>query len=258
MERVAFLIERSGDTVTCLMNPEGLLRRRTAGLAERRGAGGMLGGTGHADNPLIATGGGSTDFELRLLFDGDVAQEGRQSSGPPDIRELTEPFWRLSENGIESDQRGPPVLRFIWGTSWNIPCIVTHVAERLEHFDADGRARRSWMSLRLRRVSEAGSERDAASSERSSAAAGGGGQGPGDVGQASVPLDEDGGPMRRLDEVAASEYGDPEMAWALAGANDIDDPLTLAGQGQERGQGQGGGAARIALPPANALSGFGL
>ncbi|QFT76049.1 hypothetical protein [Erythrobacter sp. THAF29] len=254
MERVAFLIERSGDTITCLMNPEGLLRRRTSGLAERRATGGILGGTGHADNPLIATGGGSTELELRLLFDGDIAQEGRQSSGPPDIRELTEPFWRLSENGTENTQRGPPVLRFIWGTSWNIPCIATHVAERLEHFDADGRARRSWMSLRLRRVSEAQSEREAASSERSGTESGNSGNGPGEVGQANLPLDEDGGPMRRFDEVAASEYGNPEMAWALAGANGIDDPLTIAGQSQ----GQGGGAAQIALPPVSALSGFGL
>lgn len=245
MERVAFLIERSGETITCLMNPEGLLRRRTAGLAERRSVGGMIAGTGQADHPLIATGGGATEFDLRLLFDSDVAGEGAGSEAP-DIRQLTEPFWNLGENGTEARRRGPPVLRFIWGTAWNVPCIVTHVAERLEHFDPDGRARRSWMSLRLRRVSEAQSERAAASSERSETGGGTAGTPASEVGQASVPLDEDGGPMRRFDEIAASEYGDPEMAWALAGANGIDDPLTMRGGGGE--------AAHIALPPQAALA----
>lgn len=251
MERVAFLIERTGDTVACMMNPEGLLRRRAAGLAERQGVGGLIIGDARRDNPLIATGGGITEIDLELLFDADVAQEGAQAGGnaqnSPDIRKLTEQFWQLSENGTEKDAQAPPVLRFIWGTAWNVPCSVLFVAERLEHFDANGCPRRSWMSLRLRRVSEEQSQKDAKQSgqqQRSGAKQSAAGSG---TGETSMPLDGDGGPLERFDEVAAREYGDPELAWALAGANAINDPLTV--------KPVSGTQAQIALPPRSALTG---
>lgn len=249
MERVAFLIERTGDTVACMMNPEGLLRRRAAGLAERRGVGGLIVGGARQDNPLIATGGGVTEIDLELLFDADVAQEGAKAGGQsaPDIRKLTEQFWQLSENGAEKDAQGPPVLRFIWGTAWNVPCSVLFVAERLEHFDANGCPRRSWMSLRLRRVSEEQSQKDAKQSGRQQRSCAKQAASAGGTGETSVPLDEDGGPLERFDEVAAREYGDPELAWPLAEANGIDDPLTV--------KPASGTQAQIALPPRSSLAG---
>ncbi len=72
MERVTFLVERTGDRIPCLLNPEALEVRRSAGIVRRRGAGGAIIGNPRTDDPLVATGGGVTEYELKLLFDVDV------------------------------------------------------------------------------------------------------------------------------------------------------------------------------------------
>jgi hypothetical protein len=78
MERVTFLVERTGDRIPCLLNPEALEVRRSAGIVRRRGAGGAIIGNPRTDDPLVATGGGVTEYVLKLLFDVDVlaAQSG--------------------------------------------------------------------------------------------------------------------------------------------------------------------------------------
>src|SRR3954464_1351030 len=118
MERVAFLLERSGERISCLLNPENLEARRTAGLRIRQGAGGFLTGLARSEDPLIATGGGVTEYDLHLLFDVEVAREGRSPnasnasdaspgvSGPADdddVRALTRPLWDLTENAVAAD-----------------------------------------------------------------------------------------------------------------------------------------------------------
>jgi hypothetical protein len=55
MERVAFLIEDTGQRIGCLLNPESLVVRRTAGVQPRRSAGGALTGTSLPDDPLLFT-----------------------------------------------------------------------------------------------------------------------------------------------------------------------------------------------------------
>ncbi len=74
---MTFLIESTGARVSCLLNPEALEARRSAGVVRRRGAGGALLGNPRTDDPLVATGGGITEYDLKLLFDIDVANEGR-------------------------------------------------------------------------------------------------------------------------------------------------------------------------------------
>ncbi|HET8843536.1 MAG TPA: hypothetical protein VFN35_18885 [Ktedonobacteraceae bacterium] len=156
MERVAFLIEETNERLGCLLNPDSLVMRRVAGVAPRRSFGGYFTGTGLQDDPLLYTGGGRTELELGLLF--DISLQG-SSIETNDVRDLTGPLWRLAENARGTNgHRRPPLVRFVWGKSWNIPGVIAAVAERLEQFTADGVAQRSWLRLRLWRVSEAANE----------------------------------------------------------------------------------------------------
>lgn len=255
MERVAFLIEPSGDRISCLLNPEDLELRRVAGVRTRRGAGGAVTGHARSDDPLIATGGGATEIDMRLLFDIEIAQEGRQSAnaeapgipaGPSDVRQLTRPLWDLAENGEGADGYGaPPVVRFIWGKSWNILGVVLAVAERLERFDAAGTPGRSWLSLRLRRLAESEArpvprqpvtpqfETPAPEDQRDQRH---------DT-MLEIPADEDGLLMQRLDQIAADRYGSPDLARPLAEYNGLDDLL------------RGYDVLRLSLPPLASLVG---
>ena len=152
MERVAFLIEDTGEYLGCLLNPESVVMTRSAGVEVRRSSGGRLTGAGMADDPLLFTGGGRTELRLDLLFDTDLALTERSVS---DVRQLTRPIWRLAENSAEVEhQRRPPWVRFVWGRAWNIPGVVTEVAERFDRFGADGSPLRSWMRLVFVRIGQ--------------------------------------------------------------------------------------------------------
>lgn len=156
MERVAFLVEKTGERVGCLLNPETLVVRRRAGVRPRQSVAGDLTAAGLADDPLLFTGGGTTELELDLLFDVNLAGSTIQSD---DVRRLTAPLWELAENAGEGDggARGhgrPPLVRFVWGKTWNVPAVVAAVAERLEEFTAGGAPQRSWLRMRLLRVAE--------------------------------------------------------------------------------------------------------
>lgn len=255
MERVNLLIERTGERIACLLNPEDLEARRIAGVRRRAGSGGVLMGGGRTDDPLVATGGGVTEYDLRLLFDVDVAREGRPprdaAAGAADVREMTRPLWDLAENAQGDAVKGPPRVRIIWGKAWNVPGVVLAVAERLERFDADGAPQRSWLSLRLRRVEDEApppppTPRPAAETEPTElldpleAPA----TDPGLLyDRIDVPTDLDGTPLERLDLIAATHYGDPGLAPALAAYNGLDQLLRLPP------------GASLALPPAAVLRG---
>lgn len=232
MERVAFLIERSGERIGCLLNPESVIRRRVAGLRPRRSVGGLLTGKGLADDQLLYTGGGSTELQLSLLFDVSISGS---TIATEDVRDLTEPLWNLAENARSEDgETRPPLARFIWGKSWNIPGIIASVAERLEYFTAAGVPRRSWLRLRMLRVVEAVAAPPippprilSLSPQSGSAAPGtskevrvheviGGGKGEGSV------LSE------RLDEIAWRYYLDPSAWRELARVNGIEHPMFLS------------------------------
>ena len=155
MERVAFLIEDTGERIACMLNPEDLVVRRLAGVRQRRSTGGTLTGAGLADDVLLFTGGGMTELHLNLLFDVSLAGS---SANVKDVRDLTYPLWQLAENTADEENYGrPPMVRFVWGKSWNIPGIVSAVAERLDYFSAGGEPLRSWLSMRFLRVAESSS-----------------------------------------------------------------------------------------------------
>lgn len=241
MERVAFLIERTGQRIGCLLNPASVEMRRVAGVRPRRSAGGLLTGAALADDPLIHTGGGRTELDLDLLFDVSVAGS---SIRPNDVRDLTGPLWRLAENAPPGEERIPTV-RFVWGKSWNVPGIVVAVSERLEHFDEGGFPRRSWLRMRLLRVSEKVEARPSAPSpylpdiESKEPApedatvhelVGRGHEaGAGEAGGESEELEVLAG--ERVDELADRYLGAPWLWKALASFNDVADPLKLEAGG---------------------------
>jgi len=238
MDRVGFLIEKTGERLGCLLNPETLEVTRRAGLRPRRSLGGALTGRGLSDDPLLYTSGGVTELKLELLFDVSLAGSTVQT---PNVRDLTAPFWALAENSEGNDGFGrAPTVRFVWGKVWNIPAVVTDIAERFEQFTPEGVPQRSWVRMRLRRVPEATLRpappaqspqravdliEEARSTEippeqlRTHEIVGG---------SAETDAPETG---ERLDEVAQRAYSDCSLWRLLAAFNNIDDPLHVpAGQ----------------------------
>lgn len=230
MERVAFLLEETNQRLGCLLNPDSLVMRRVAGVLPRRSLGMALTSIGLQDDPLLYTGGGRTELELNLLFDVSLAGSSIETS---DVRDLTSPLWNLAENTHGANgYRRPPLLRFVWGKSWNMLAIVVAVAERLEQFTPDGAPGRSWLSMRLWRVSEPQKETGGQSLQT----------------QAFSPADLDIPPDRvpaervqahslntgeRLDGIAARAYPDqspseaPALWRMIASFNNIEDPLNI-------------------------------
>lgn len=235
MERITFLVEHTGARLACLLNPESLVMRRTAGIRPRVLNGGQLARADLSNQRLLYTGGGTTELQLDLLFDVTLAGS---SIITEDVGELTRPLVELAENSVhENGTRRPPLVRFVWGKSWNLLGVVTTIAERLEYFTPAGVPRRSWLRMRLVRVDET-----APSPTRGSAPAGRlptvtpdtpiapehmrahqvlGGR----PGRETGP--SGGSSPERLDEVAHRHYGDPRYWRVLATLNNIDDPLRI-------------------------------
>ncbi|MCP4694480.1 MAG: hypothetical protein GY859_41005, partial [Desulfobacterales bacterium] len=221
MERIAFLIEDSGERIGGLLNPESLIIRRQAGVRARRSSGGLVTGADLADDQLLYCGGGNTELTMNLLFDVSLAGS---SISTEDVRDLTGPFRRLAENSQQGGSYGnPPVCRFVWGKSWDIPGLVTAVAERLEYFTQAGVPRRSLMRLLFRRVMEPIVSRPAVTGPERPVP--GRGPGLGGVGERLEAHEVTGG--ERPDQIAHSNYRDPALSRALMSYNDIDDPLHI-------------------------------
>ena len=236
MERVAFLVEETGEHLGCLLNPETVVMSRTAGVEPRRSAGGRLTGAGLADDPLLFTGGGRTELRLDLLFDVDLAPT---QTSVTDVRQMTRPIWRLAENSAEVErQRRPPSVRFVWGRAWNVPGIVTEVAERFDRFAPDGSPLRSWLRLVFVRVGQSADEEGGESYELLSrlppvdltappvGAVGvtGDGSGGGTAAAAPSPV-----PPAELGLLSTQAFGTPLLWKLLLQYNGIDDPSAFTG-----------------------------
>jgi len=240
MERVALLIEETGERLRCLLNPSSLVVKRQAGLRPRRSSGGPLSGAALTDDPLLYTGGGRTEMQLDLLFDVSIAGSSIQSS---DVRDLTGPIWALAENrpGIDADDYGTvPHVRFIWGKAWNVRTVVVAVAERLEQFEPSGVPGRSWMRLRLRRVAEEIPPAEPPPQPLEELILPTGDEPIPEEDIVMHPLvitpgeEESGSPgevsNERLEQLADRYFGDPSLWRLIAAFNKIMDPLRMAGE----------------------------
>ncbi len=233
MERVAFLVDETGERIDCLLNPETFEVTRLAGVRAQGSASGQLVGTGLADDPLLFTGGGRTTVVLDLLFDVDLVE---QQVRPTDVRALTRRLWMLAENSAE-EHGGvrPPLVRLVWGKTWNIPGIIVAVAERFDAFDADGSPRRSWLRMKLARVTESAAEaRESFEAElaraRAQQAAGAAGSPAGGATAVQAVGDgrvEPGFSGVRFDLLATDGLGSPFLWRELAAYNNIANPLDV-------------------------------
>src|SRR5262249_54811139 len=152
VERVAFLIEPTGERVDCLLNPEVVVFRREAGLRRRTLVGRAIGESAWSDDALVCTGGGLTELQLELLFDTSLVAAPRQVDN---VRLLTAPFWALAEHATDSaGHRAPHLARFVWGKAWNLVGLVTAIAERFERFLPNGFPQRSWVRMNFVSVAE--------------------------------------------------------------------------------------------------------
>lgn len=231
MERVAFLIEETGERIACLLNPESVEVRRTAGVMPRRSVGGSLSGTELADDPLIFTGGGTTEMFFNLLFDVSLVEANKEIK---DVRDLTSPLWNLAENSGSAKNYGEPArVRFVWGKSWNIPGVVAAVSENLDYFDVTGVPLRSWLRMRFLRVIEPLPETNAKAPPLPMTEAGA-------VEQFTEiqKLSEPSGEVKihtfaageRLDQLVRRQYGfygHPAMWRSIASYNSVSDPLNI-------------------------------
>jgi hypothetical protein len=229
MERVCFLLDDTGQRISCLLNPDSVVVRRAAGVRTRDEAGGRLTGSGLADDPVHFTGGGRTEIELDLLFDTSLAGSTIASQ---DVKELTGPLWELSENYAGADGAARlRSVRLVWGKAWNVEGFVTAVAERFERFDPFGAPQRSWLRMRLLRTG-----RLMATSQVVPQAAVGYALPPAsEIAEDEVivhevvggePGDEAGG-GERLDLIAARYYGEPSLWRVLAAFNGVTDPTRI-------------------------------
>jgi hypothetical protein len=231
MERVALLVEATGERLGCLLNPNNLVVQRRAGVRPRQSATGLLSGAGVSDDPLLYTGGGSTSLTLDLLFDIRVAGS---TIGGDDVRDLTRPLWDLAENAdVASGPTATPLVRFVWGKAWNVPGVVTAVAERVEDFNVRGVPARSWLRMRLARVPEDAAATDegatrAPSSPAPAAPAEGLAEGVPEIVTHRVLGQGPDSPGERLEDIAFLYYGNPALWRLLAAANGIDDPGRVA------------------------------
>ncbi len=235
MERVAFMLEKSGERIPCLLNPASVVVRRQAGVQARQSVSGPLTGAALKDDPLLYTGGGSTEILLDLLFDVTLAGSTLTAE---DVRDLTRPLTSLAEGTEGDDGYGQvPMVRFVWGKAWNVLGIVAAVAERLEYFTANGAPQRSWLRMRFLRVGDSGTVADTDLPDDDLSLD----DLPDEIdippdelrfhqtkGAGDREDDEEGSSAERLDEIASARYGNPAMWRLIAAFNKIDDPWNVA------------------------------
>ena len=236
MERVAFLVEKTGERIPCLLNPASVVVRRSAGVEHRQSSSGPLTGAGLKDDPLLYTGGGTSEILLDLLFDVNLSGPAATTD---DVRDLTRSLTALAEGSEGDDGYGQvPLVRFVWGKAWNVLGVVAAIAERLEYFTLTGAPQRSWLRMRFVRTDDSTRE-DAnpldddlstddlpnpddvpADDLRFYQTKGGGEAGEGD--------ENGGSSAERLDEIAATHYGNPAWWRVIANFNNLDNPWKVS------------------------------
>lgn len=233
MERVAFLLEKTGERIPCLLNPTIVVVRRLAGLQPRHSSSGPLTGASLKDDPILYTGGGMTEVLLDLLFDVRVAGSTITTE---DVRDLTRPLTTLAEGSEGEDGYAQvPLVRFVWGKAWNVLGVVAAIAERLEDFTPSGAPQRSWLRMRFLRTGDSSdAETEPLDADLTLEDLPEEINVPPDelrfhqVKGAGEDSEEGSNSGERLDEIATSLYGNPAWWRLIAAFNKIDNPLEIS------------------------------
>jgi hypothetical protein len=220
--------------VTVQFNPETLKVTLANQIVQGSGAGDQRGSQARQ-----FVGAGTTKLSLQVWF--DVTAFGEGTSGPRDVRELTQRvayFIAPNELPPEPPRAGaapaaggeqqqpqprfaPPAVRFVWG-SFQFDGIMDQLEETLEFWSPDGRPLRASLSLGLsqQKITFAFNQEQAAGALRGPAA----GATPG-----TFPLAQAAAGATLPGMAASAGAG---ASWqAIASANGIEDPLRLpAGQ----------------------------
>lgn len=230
MERVAFLVEQTVVRIPCMLNPDSVVMRRNSGVRAMRSVGALAGAKAMLEDPLLQTGGGSTELIVDLLFDVSLIETPVPEGAQPvtDVRTLTQPLWQLTEHS-DPALTGAGIVRWVWGKLWNVRAVIAAIAERLEYFDTLGAPGRSWLRMRMIRVDEPESQEQQPAPAPQAL--------PGAETQViEVPPVPDTAetiateetieePPQRLDELAHRFYGDPSMWKLVAAVNGVVDPF---------------------------------
>src|ERR1043165_2582998 len=87
------------------------------------------------DSPILQFVRGQTEtLTMELFF--DTTESGMGESGVVDVRELTEPVYRLSQ--IQPKTHAAPRVRFFWGSGISFRAIVDNVKQKFSFFNQAG------------------------------------------------------------------------------------------------------------------------
>lgn len=196
-------------------NPTELTFSKTAQIAEIPIPG--------LDSPILQFVRGQTEtLNVELFF--DSTDDGMGDNATP-VTEKTDRFYQLIK--IDRSTHAPPVCRFIWGDqgfpgskmtgSWSsqnrqngFQCVVESVKQRFTLFNVHGRPLRATLSVTLKEYRTL--DQQIAEIFQQSP----------DHTHAHVVQRGD-----TLARIAAERYGNPADWRAIAGQNDVDDPLEL-------------------------------
>jgi hypothetical protein len=135
-------------------------------------------------------------------------------------------------------------VRFVWGRAWNVPGVVTEVAERFDRFAPDGSPLRSWLRLVFVRVGRSADEEGGEAYELAArlpavdltappvgamTVLGDGGRAPAERGVGSPAAGPPAVPPTELGLLSQAAFGTPLLWKLLLEYNGIDDPARFSG-----------------------------
>ena len=193
LTKARITIEHTGEQFDVMFNPEEYSISKDNNFASQAIPG--------LSSPLLQfVHGNLRTLDMELFF--DTTQERT------DVREQTQKIVNLLN--IDSDLHAPPVLRIAWA-SLQLRCVLARVGQKFVKFLDDGRPIRARLTVTFNEFID--EEREAKEANRQTA----------DFTKVHVVIESE-----TLSAIAGRVYGDSSLWRAIAVANGIDDPRSIA------------------------------